>query len=66
MNAQRRKRESVYFIDPELANGTTIHGKDLRDWAVNTSVVSSKTRPMQNHFSDHIMNGKSSKQPRIH
>ncbi len=38
MNAQRRKRESVYFIDPELANGTTIHGKDLRDWAVNMVV----------------------------
>ena len=35
---QRRKRESVYFIDPELTNGTTIHGKDLWDWAVNTVV----------------------------
>ena len=35
---QRRKRESVYFIDPVLANGTTLHGKDEWDWAVNTVV----------------------------
>ena len=35
---QRRQSESVYFIDPALANGTTLHEKDRRDWAINTVV----------------------------
>ena len=38
MNAQRRQSESVYFLDPALANGTTLHEKDQRDWAVNMVV----------------------------
>ena len=32
------RRESVYSIDPALANGTSLDGKDLRDWAINTAV----------------------------